>query len=149
MNYRSQFCVMYASRLISYSTQFCVKYVSRLMRYTTEVHVNCVSRLMSYIKHFCVTYVSRLTRYSTQFCVQYVSRLMTYSTKFCVKSSCNAVQVCFVVSNITVFSCEKCVSLFACFNVSHSPLSQQRIVTNQKLMCWKILTYCNTQKIFC
>jgi hypothetical protein len=119
------------------------------MRYSAQFCVTHVSRLMSYSTQFCVQYVSRLLRYSTQFFVQYVSRLMMYSTQFCVKFSCNVVQVCFIVSNITVFSFEECVSLFARFNVSHSPLSQHHIVIYQKLMCWKILTYCNTQTIFC
>jgi hypothetical protein len=118
------------SRLMRYSRQFSFKYVYRLMRYSTQFCVKYMSRLMRYSAQFCVKYMSRLMMYSTQFCVKYMSSLMMYSTQFSVMTCCNAMQLCFVVRNITVFFCEKYVSVVTCFNILHSPLTASPLTRN-------------------
>ena len=84
---------------------------------------------MRYSTVFCVKCDSKLLRYCTHLCAKYVSRMMRYSTQFCVMSCCNAVQVCFVVKNITVVSCQECVAVAARCNISHFPVTHQCIIT--------------------
>ena len=164
IRYSTLFCVKYVFSVMRYCIQFCVKYVSWLMRYSIPFCVNYVTRMMRYIIQFCVMYVpdwwvtirsSVLSMcpewwvYRTQFFFKYVSRLMRYSTQFYVMSCCNSVQVCFVVGNITVVSCQECVAVATRCNISHSPVTQQCIITYHKQMCCQNLTYCNIHIIFC
>jgi hypothetical protein len=119
--------LMISGLLVSYSFYKRLERTKRL-----DLPREYVSRLMRYSTQFCVKCVSRLIRYSTQFCVKYVSTLMRYSTQFCVKTCCYAVQVCFVVRNITIVSCEEYVAvvLVAIYLTLHSPNSPSSLITN-------------------